>query len=611
MTHEEFLKLSDGIPREPGIYKFIGQHEEILYVGKAKSLRNRLGSYFGDKKYIAAKTKALVRNALKIEYTLTENEQDAFLLENSLIKTHQPKYNVMLKDGKTYAYVCIKKEAFPRVFFTRRVIRDGSTYFGPYASKYKAEIIMDLVKKLFPLRTCSLNLAPDQIAKGKYKVCLEYHIKNCLGPCQQFESSDHYDKKIQQIKNILKGHLSVVRKFLEDQMESYASEMEFEKAHESKMQLSAFEDYQGKSTVVSTSIQDVDVFSITSTDQEAYIHFMKVIDGAVIHTYTMEAAKNCDEDESQILSLAIPRIREKFDSIAPEIIVPIMVALNDETVQVVIPKQGDKKKLLDLSNNNIEYYKLQKRKEQLNKTGKLSHSERILHTLKDDLNMTELPMHIECFDNSNIQGTNPVAACVVFKNAKPSVKDYRHYNIKSVVGPDDFASMEEVVYRRYKRLLEEQQPLPQLVIIDGGKGQLSSAMISLEKLGLDRNLTVIGIAKRLEEIYFPNDSIPLHINKKSESLKLIQQLRNEAHRFGLNFHRNQRSKKFIQSELAKIKGIGDKTISKLIGKFGSVEQIKKANPEEISDLVGKDICAKIRSYFDLETGEQKSEKPNE
>ncbi|MBK9107218.1 MAG: excinuclease ABC subunit C [Saprospiraceae bacterium] len=601
MTYEEFTKIAEGIPRDPGVYKFIGQREEILYVGKAKSLRNRLGSYFGDKKYLAAKTKALVRNALKIEYTLTENEQDAFLLENSLIKTHQPKYNVMLKDGKTYAYICIKKEAFPRVFFTRRVIKDGSTYFGPYASKYKAEIIMELVKKLFPLRTCALNLAPELIAKGKYKVCLEYHIKNCMGPCQQFESQESYDQKIQQIKNILKGQLTVVRKFLVEQMELFAQNMEFEKAHESKLQLTAFEDYQGKSTVVSTSIRDVDVFSIASTETEAYIHFMKVIDGAVIHTYTMEAAKNCDEDETQILSLAIPRIREKFDSIAPEIVVPFNVVLDDLSLQVVVPKLGDKKKLLDLSNNNIEYYKLQKRKEQINKTGKLTHAERILHTLKEDLNMEHIPVHIECFDNSNIQGTNPVASCVVFKNARPSNKDYRHFNIKTVVGPDDFASMEEVVYRRYRRMLDENLALPQLVVIDGGKGQLSAAMNSIEKLGLEKRLTVIGIAKRLEEIYFPNDSIPLHINKKSESLKLIQQLRNEAHRFGLNFHRNQRSRKFIQSELAKIKGVGEKTITKLIKQFGSVEQIKKAAPDDITSLVGKDICDRIRSYFDMES----------
>jgi len=607
MTRESFLAMADGIPKEPGVYRFMGPKDEILYVGKAKSLRSRLNSYFVDARQLAAKTRALVRNATYLEFTLTETEQDAFLLENSLIKTHQPKYNVMLKDGKTYAYICIKKEFFPRVFFTRRVIKDGSSYFGPYASKYKAQIILELVKQLFPLRTCSLNLSPDLIAKNKFKVCLEYHIKNCQGPCQGYESQESYDRKIQQIRNVLKGHLTLVRKYLVERMESYAAEMDFEKAHECKMQLSAFDDYQGKSTVVSTSIRDVDVFSIASTETEAYIHFMKVIDGAVIHTYTMEATKNCDEEEDQILSIAIPQIRDKFDSIAPEIIVPFEVLCKDPSYVITIPKLGDKKKLLDLSISNIEYYKLQKRKEKINRTGKVTPAERILLTLKDDLHMQDTPVHIECFDNSNIQGTNPVAACVVFKNARPSKKDYRHFNIKSVIGPDDFASMEEVVFRRYKRLLDEQQSLPQLVIIDGGKGQLSSAMNSIRLLGLEQRITVIGIAKKLEEIYFPDDSIPLHINKKSESLKLIQQLRNEAHRFGISFHRNQRSRKFIQSELSKIKGVGDKTIAKLIAQFGSVEQIRKASSQELSAVVGTDITARILNYFDLEPGNNDQE----
>lgn len=607
MTRESFLAMADGIPKEPGVYRFMGPKDEILYVGKAKSLRSRLNSYFVDARQLAAKTRALVRNATYLEFTLTETEQDAFLLENSLIKTHQPKYNVMLKDGKTYAYICIKKEFFSRVFFTRRVIKDGSSYFGPYASKYKAQIILELVKQLFPLRTCSLNLSPDLIAKNKFKVCLEYHIKNCQGPCQGYESQESYDRKIQQIRNVLKGHLTLVRKYLVERMESYAAEMDFEKAHECKMQLSAFDDYQGKSTVVSTSIRDVDVFSIASTETEAYIHFMKVIDGAVIHTYTMEATKNCDEEEDQILSIAIPQIRDKFDSIAPEIIVPFEVLCKDPSYVITIPKLGDKKKLLDLSLSNIEYYKLQKRKEKINRTGKVTPAERILLTLKDDLHMQDTPVHIECFDNSNIQGTNPVAACVVFKNARPSKKDYRHFNIKSVIGPDDFASMEEVVFRRYKRLLDEQQSMPQLVIIDGGKGQLSSAMNSIRLLGLEQRITVIGIAKKLEEIYFPDDSIPLHINKKSESLKLIQQLRNEAHRFGISFHRNQRSRKFIQSELSKIKGVGDKTIAKLIAQFGSVEQIRKASYQELSAVVGAEITARILNYFDLEPGNKDQE----
>lgn len=598
MTLDDFKLILDTIPKDPGVYRFMGAKEEILYVGKAKNLRNRLNSYFGEKKYILAKTKALVRKAKSIEFTITGSEQDALLLENSLIKTHQPRYNVMLKDGKTYTYICIKKEDFPRVFFTRRLIKDGSVYFGPYASKYKAEIILDLIKTLFPLRTCNLNLNPISLSKNHYKVCLEYHIKNCNGPCQHFESVEDYKLKIDQIKNILKGHLKKVKEFLLGQMNEFAENMEFEKAHQCKIKLSAFEDYQGKSTVVSTSIKDVDVFSIAYDDQEAFIHFIKVIDGAVIHTYTLEATKNCDEDPAQILALAIQELREKFDSQAPEIIVPFHVLIQDIETEITVPKSGDKKKLLDLSISNIQYYQLQKKKERLNKGTKLLPNERILKTLQEDLQLNELPSHIECFDNSNIQGSNPVAACVVFKNAKPSKKDYRHFNIRSVIGPNDFASMEEVVYRRYKRLVDEGQNLPQLIIIDGGKGQLSSAMKSIEALGLQKKLAIIGIAKKLEEIYFPNDPIPLHINKKSESLKLIQQLRNEAHRFGLNFHRNQRSKNFIKTELLNIKGVGTKTAQKILTKFGSVQGLKDAEKDELLNLVGPEIAKKVLDYFD-------------
>ncbi|MBK9720726.1 MAG: excinuclease ABC subunit UvrC [Saprospiraceae bacterium] len=600
MTLDDFkLLLEGGIPKDPGVYRFLGINEEILYVGKAKNLKNRLNSYFGDKKYILAKTKALVRNAKSIEFTITNSEQDALLLENSLIKTHQPKYNVMLKDGKTYAYICIKKEDFPRVFFTRKLIKDGSTYFGPYASKYKAEIILQLIKTLFPLRTCNLNLSPTALSKNSYKVCLEYHIKNCNGPCQHFESVDAYKNKLEQIKNMLKGHLKKVREFLLDQMRYHAENMEFEKAQECKIKLSAFEDYQGKSTVVSTSIKDVDVFSIAWDDNDAYIHFLKVIDGAIIHTYTLEASKNCDDDPAQILSLAVPMLREKFDSIAPEIIVPLLVCIPDKEIEITIPKVGDKKKLLDLSISNIQYYQMQKRREQMNKGSKLSPTERILKTLQNDLHLKEVPFHIECFDNSNIQGTDPVAACVVFRNAKPLKKDYRHFNIKTVEGPNDFASMEEVVYRRYKRLIDEGQTLPQLVIIDGGKGQLSSAMKALHVLDLQSKMTVVGIAKKLEEIYFPNDPIPLHINKKSESLRLIQQLRNEAHRFGLTFHRNQRSKNFIKTELINIQGIGVKTAQKLLTRFGSVHGIKNAQLDEIEKSVGKELAKKLIAHFDL------------
>ncbi|MGB5023900.1 MAG: excinuclease ABC subunit UvrC [Saprospiraceae bacterium] len=607
MTLDDFKLILDSIPRDPGVYRFMGAKEEILYVGKAKNLRNRLNTYFGEKKYILAKTKALVRKAKSIEFTITDSEQDALLLENSLIKTHQPRYNVMLKDGKTYTYICIKKEDFPRVFFTRRLIKDGSVYFGPYASKYKAEIILDLIKTLFPLRTCNLNLSPVALSRNQYKVCLEYHIKNCHGPCQHFESVEDYKLKIDQIKNILKGHLKKVKEFLLSQMNGFAENMEFEKAHQCKIKLNAFEDYQGKSTVVSTSIKDVDVFSIAYDDQEAYIHFLKVIDGAVIHTYTLEATKNCDEDPAQILALAIPELRDKFDSQAPEIIVPFHVYIPDDKTEITVPKSGDKKKLLELSISNIQYYQLQKKKERMNHGTKMLPYERILKTLQEELQLKELPIHIECFDNSNIQGSNPVAACVVFRNAKPYKKDYRHFNIKSVVGPNDFASMEEVVYRRYKRLQDEGQSLPQLIIIDGGKGQLSSAIKSIEALGLQNQLAIIGIAKKLEEIYFPNDPIPLHINKKSESLKLIQQLRNEAHRFGLNFHRNQRSKNFIKTELLNIKGVGTKTAQKILTKFGSIQGLKDAEKDELLNLVGPEITKKVLDYFDQSVLEFKNE----
>lgn len=599
MRKQDFSTLADTIPKDPGVYRFLDSTDIILYVGKAKNLRNRLASYFSSSKTQSIKTKSLVRNSTRFEFTITETEQDALLLENSLIKTHQPRYNVMLKDGKTYAYLCIKKEFFPRLVFTRKLIKDGSTYFGPYASKYKAELILELIKKLFPLRTCNLNLAPAVIDKGKYKVCLEYHIKNCMGPCQKFELLDDYNAKIQQIKNILNGHLKLVKQHLKEEMHKYAELLQFEKAQECKLKLDILEDYQGKSAVVSTSIQDVDVFSIASDEQEAYIHFMKIIDGAVVHTYTMEAIKNCDEDDAQILSLVIDDIREKFDSMAPEILVPFEVSPLNCDYNIHIPKQGDKKKLLDLSNSNIQYYRLQKRKEKIKHESKGNSADRILKTLQQELSMNELPVHIECFDNSNIQGAFPVAACVVFKNAKPSKKDYRHFNIKSVQGPNDFASMEEVVYRRYKRMLEENITLPQLIIIDGGKGQLSAACTALEKLSLSGKMTIVGIAKKLEEIYFPQDPVPLHINKKSESLKLIQQLRNEAHRFGISFHRNQRSRAFTKSELLNVKGIGEKTMQKILKKYGSIAHMKSSSFDELIELVGKDMALSIGDYFDF------------
>ncbi len=586
MVTAEYKLISDTIPQQPGVYRFIDKNDTIIYVGKAKRLRNRVASYFGEKKNQAYKTRTMVKNASRLEFTVVETEADALLLENTLIKKFQPRYNVMLKDAKSYTYLCIKNERFPRVFFTRRVVKDGSKYFGPYTSKWKTQQIFEIIKILFPLRTCKYNLSEEKVMAGKYKVCLEYHLKNCMGPCANLETEEAYDKKIDQIKNILKGNFKPVKDYIKSEMKSYAEELQFEQAETMKEKLGLFSDYQAKSTVVSQTISDVDVFSIESDEEWAYVNYMKVVNGALINTDTMELKMNLDSDPEEILEYLIPQVREKYNSIAPEVVVPIDVDLPDAMIEVTIPERGDKKKLLDLSMKNVKYFMLQKRKLEISQIKKKTPAERILKTLQSDLNMEHMPIHLECFDNSNLQGNQPVASCVVFKNARPSKKDYRKFNIKTVVGPDDYASMEEVVYRRYKRLLDEKQSLPQLIIIDGGKGQLHSAMNSIEKLGLEKKIVVIGIAKRLEEIFFAGDSVPLYINKKSESLKLIQQARNEAHRFAINFHRDKRSKNFLTSELEKIEGVGPKTTKLLLSEFGSVARIKAASIEDIAALVG-------------------------
>lgn len=597
MTTEDYKKVAPTLPKDPGVYRFLGKDDTILYVGKAKNLKNRLSSYFGNKKHQQNKTKALVKNAERFEYTIVETEQDALLLECTLIKKFQPRYNVMLKDGKTYTYICVKKERFPRVFMTRRVIRDGSTYFGPYTSKYRIKIILDLIKSLFPLRTCNFQLSQNNIDKNKFKVCLEYHIKNCLGPCENLEDQQSYDEKIAQIKNMLRGNFGAVKQHLKSVMQQHAENLEFEKAQVLKEKLDAFVDYQGKSTVVSTSIRDLDVFYIATDEKKAYVNFLKVVNGAIMNTHTLELTKNLDDDEQKLLAFAIHELRKKFNSITTEILLPYKVPLIEEDVSITIPKIGDKKKLLDLAEKNVKYFLLQQRKQEINNIKKETSAERILKTMKEDLQMDELPFHIECFDNSNMQGSFPVSSCVVFKNAKPSKKDYRHFNIKTVVGPDDFASMEEVVYRRYSRLVREEQPLPNLVIIDGGKGQLSATMKIMRQLKLENKITIIGIAKRLEEIFFPDDPIPLYINKKSETLKVIQHARNEAHRFAITFHRNQRSRHFTTTELTNIQGIGDKTAQKLLSHFGSVKKIKAALETEIIEVVGKVAARKIKAYF--------------
>lgn len=597
MTTEDYKKLAPRIPHEPGVYRYIDSKGTVIYVGKAKNLKKRISSYFGEKKHQAYKTKTLIKNAVKFEYTVVETEQDALLLENTLIKKLQPRYNVALKDGKSYTYIVVKKERFPRVFFTRQVWKDGSQYFGPYTSKYRARIILDIIKKLFQLRTCNLDLSQKNIEAEKFKVCLEYHIKNCLGPCVAYESEEDYNEKIRQVKNILKGQIKPVKDYLKDKIATSAENLEFEKAQLYKERLESLVDYQAKSTVVNSSIVDSDVFSIRSEEDTAYVAYLKIVDGALINSDNLELKKNLNDNEDDLLAFAISYIREKFHSIAPEVVVARKIMLTEKEVTVTVPQRGDKKHLLELAAKNLKYFILQKRKDEMNKTNKQTPAQRILTTMKSDLEMEELPFHIECFDNSNIQGTNPVASCVVFKNAKPSKKDYRKFNIKTVVGPDDFASMKEVVYRRYKRLKEEKADLPQLIIIDGGKGQLNAAYEILVDLDLQEKIVVIGIAKRLEEIYFPGDSVPLYINKKSESLKLIQQLRNEAHRFAITFHRDQRSKNALGTELTNIPGIGEKTAEKLLVEFTSVKKIKAKSIEELTASVGPKAAKAIIDYF--------------
>jgi excinuclease ABC subunit C len=596
MTAYEFKSnYFPAIPGEPGIYKFIGENENILYVGKAKDLKKRLSSYF-QKNHSVFKVRLLVRNAVRIDYTVVHNENDALLLENTLIKKHQPRYNVMMKDGKSYTYIRIRKENFPRVEFSRKVIRDGSMYFGPYTSKHKANILLELIKQLFKIRTCKLNLSESNIHAKKFKVCLEYHIKNCLGPCEAYQSEEEYDEMIEQVKNVLKGHFKPVKEYIVHQMRHYASQQEFEKAHEFKEKLIIFEDYQAKSTVVSPKIKDLDVFYIDTDEKYAYVNYLKVINGSIITAETVKIEKNLESDIKNILRYAIVSLRERYNSISPELVLQFRMDTTLDNVKITVPVRGEKLQLLEMSRKNVKYFIIQSEaiKEE---SRKIAASERILSTLKSDLHLEEIPFHIECFDNSNLQGSDPVASCVVFRNGKPSKKDYRHFNIKTVEGINDFASMEEIVFRRYRRLLEEDGDLPQLIIIDGGKGQLSSAMKSIEKLGLERKIKVIGIAKRLEEIYFPNDPIPLFINKKSESLRLIQQLRNEAHRFAISFHRDKRSKRLTETKLKDIPGVGDKSVNKLLRHFKSVEKVKTASYDELVVISGKSIAGKIYRHY--------------
>lgn len=592
----DYLKnLISVLPGKPGIYQFCDDSGKIIYIGKAKNLKKRVSSYFS-KQHDSRKTALLVRNIADIKHMVVETEQDALLLENNLIKKYQPRYNIRLKDDKSYPWICIKNEPFPRVFKTRNLIRDGSKYFGPYTSIYTVRTLLELFKTEYKLRTCNYQLTDENIKSGKYKVCLEYHIGNCEGPCEGLVSAEKYNQGIEDITGILKGNISGVIKHLELRMADMASQMNFEEAQKLKEKYDSLKRYQSKSTIVSPTITDVDVYAIEQDSRFAYVNYLKVIKGAIIQTFTLEIKKSLDESAEELLLAGIVDIRQKIFSNAKEILVPFPLKAPLDDIIFKVPKKGDKKKLLDLSYRNAKYFRLEKDKQLVLKNPKIR-EDRILKTIQKDLQLYELPVKIECFDNSNLQGSNPVAACVVFKNAKPFKKEYRHYNIKTVEGPNDFASMEEVVYRRYKRLLDENAELPQLVVIDGGKGQLSSAVSALERLGLRGKISIVGIAKRLEEIYFPGDSVPLYINKNSETLKVIQQLRDEAHRFGITFHRNKRSKNMATSELNQIKGIGEKTVKKLLLDFKSVKNVKNSDKKLIVNSIGPSKAEIVYNYF--------------
>jgi excinuclease ABC subunit C len=573
------------LPDNPGVYQYFDSNAKIIYIGKAKNLKKRVSSYF-TKYHDSAKTRVLVKNISDIRHIVVDSEQDALLLENNLIKKYQPRYNAMLKDDKTYPWVCIKNEPFPRVMSTRKFVRDGSTYFGPYTSGLTLKIMLELIRQLYPLRTCGLNLDPLVIAKGKHKVCLEFHIGNCLGPCEGHQTMEDYALSISDIKEILKGNTSQVIDLLKKRMENLSKEYRFEEAQKVKEKLERLENFQSKSTIVSPTIHNVDVFSFLEDENSAYVNFMKVVNGAIIQVHTIEMQKRTEEDKESLLLTAITEIRQRMMSTSREIIVPFELDFNIDQVTMTIPLKGDKKKLLELSARNAFYYKQEKLKQLMNRSPQ-KRTDRIMETMKNDLRLKSHPVIIEGFDNSNIQGTTPVASCVVFRNGLPSKRDYRHFNIKTVEGPDDFASMEEIIYRRYHRQLEEKNPLPQLILIDGGKGQLGAAINSLEKLGLIGQVDVIGIAKKLEEIYFPGDSVPLYLDKNSETLKVLQHIRNEAHRFGITFHRQKRSKNFITSELENIEGIGPKAIEQLLTNFKSVEVIKETPVDELVNVIGK------------------------
>ncbi len=592
--YKAFIK---NIPHKPGVYQYYDEHNELIYIGKAKDLKNRVTSYFNNDSYkVNAKTKVLVSKIRNITFTIVDTEIDAWLLENSLIKKYQPRYNVLLKDDKTYPWIVIKNEHFPRIQYTRQLVKDGSKYLGPYPSVSMMHYILNLIKETYQLRTCNLALSQANIAAKKFKVCLEYQIGNCKGPCENLQPETDYQKSIEEIKDILNGKISYILKDLKQDIENAAKELNFELAYKLNKKFELLEKYQSKSTIVNSSITEVDVFSIASDEKLAFVNYLKVVHGTIIQTQTIEIKKKLDETDEELLSIAISEFRTRYKSNSKEIVVPFDLEINDENVKFTVPKQGEKKKLLDLSQKNVLFFKKDKL-EQYEKLNPDLRTSRILQQMQKDLHLKQLPIHIECFDNSNFQGDFPVSAIVVFKDAKPSKKDYRHFNVKTVEGPNDFATMEEAVYRRYKRLLEEEQSLPQLVIIDGGKGQLSSAVKSLKKLGIFEKLTIIGIAKRLEELYYPGDQYPIYLDKKSETLKVIQQLRDEAHRFGITFHRNKRDKGTLKTELEQIEGIGKATADKLLTHFKSVKKIKETNEAELLQVLNKKQTATLLKYF--------------
>ncbi len=594
MASTELTLQIQSLPENPGVYQYYDKEGKILYVGKAKNLRKRVSSYF-NKIHDTARTNVMVKKIVTIKHIVVPTETDALLLENNLIKKYQPRYNVLLRDDKSYPWICIKKEPFSRIFSTRRMVKDGSDYFGPYTSFKTVHTILDLIKELYPLRTCNYDLSEKNIDSGKFKVCLEYHIGNCKGPCEGHESLKNYQSEVEAIREILKGNFKESLKDFKEKMFLLASEMHFEEAQKLKEKIEVLENYQSRSMVANPKINNIDVFSIVSDEGAAYVNFLQIAHGSIIRSHTLELKKKLDESDEELLELAIVELRERFKLLSREIIVPFPVEVG-ENVKVTVPQLGDKKQILELSIRNAKFYRMDQLK-QLQIVDPDRHTNRIMGQMKKDLRLPVEPRHIECFDNSNIQGTNPVAACVVFKDGKPSKKDYRHFNIKTVEGPDDFASMEEVVYRRYKRLLDENEPLPQLIIIDGGKGQLSSALKSLEALDLRGKIAIIGIAKRLEELFYPGDSAPLYLDKKSETLKVIQYLRNEAHRFGITHHRDRRSKTALNSSMETIPGIGEKTMQALILHFKSVKRLKLATEKEIAEVIGVSKAKKIFNFY--------------